>query len=143
MRYRVNRPDVINETIEGETVMINLASGNYYTLDEVGGEIWNLVADEAHVSTIVDDIAARYAVPREEVDPEVQRLLRELQNEALIVATDGEGASAAAAEPRPANPASKFQPPVLAKYTDMQDLVLLDPVHEVDERGWPHAKPSA
>jgi len=29
---------------------------------------------------------------------------------------------------------------VVEKYTDMQDLVLLDPVHEVDERGWPHVQ---
>ena len=36
-----------------------------------------------------------------------------------------------------------FVPPTLEKYTDMQDLVLLDPVHEVDERGWPHAQAAA
>jgi hypothetical protein len=29
--------------------------------------------------------------------------------------------------------------PVLNKYTDMQDLLLLDPIHEVDERGWPNS----
>ena len=26
----------------------------------------------------------------------------------------------------------------LGKYTDMQELLLLDPVHEVDEAGWPN-----
>ena len=37
-----------------------------------------------------------------------------------------------------------YVPPVLEKFTDMQDLILLDPVHEVSERGWPHAAiPSA
>lgn len=25
----------------------------------------------------------------------------------------------------------------LTKYTDMQELLLLDPVHEVDDEGWP------
>jgi hypothetical protein len=28
--------------------------------------------------------------------------------------------------------------PVLDKYTDMQELLLLDPIHEVDDAGWPH-----
>ena len=32
-----------------------------------------------------------------------------------------------------------FEAPILQKYTDMQDLLLLDPIHEVDEAGWPHA----
>jgi hypothetical protein len=33
--------------------------------------------------------------------------------------------------------AEPFEPPVLEQYTDMQDLLLLDPIHEVDEQGWP------
>ena len=34
-----------------------------------------------------------------------------------------------------------FEAPSLEKYTDMQDLVLLDPVHEVDQTGWPRQQP--
>jgi hypothetical protein len=33
-----------------------------------------------------------------------------------------------------------FQPPTLRKYTDMQDLLLIDPIHEVDDLGWPGVK---
>lgn len=41
-------------------------------------------------------------------------------------------------------PASdEFQPPALESYTDMQDLLLLDPIHEVDEMGWPQKAPDA
>jgi hypothetical protein len=29
---------------------------------------------------------------------------------------------------------------VLERYTDMQELLLLDPIHDVDESGWPHRK---
>ena len=33
--------------------------------------------------------------------------------------------------------------PVLNKYSDMQDLLLLDPIHDVDEEaGWPTNKPN-
>jgi hypothetical protein len=31
-------------------------------------------------------------------------------------------------------------PPVLERYTDMQELLFLDPIHDVDESGWPHRK---
>ena len=67
----------------------------------------------------------------------------ELEREGLIVSLDGTADS----DPEPSfdlpqpNNGQVFSPPVVEKYTDMQDLVLLDPVHEVDERGWPHAKP--
>src|SRR4029450_13507670 len=43
MRYRVNSPQVINETIDGEAIMINLATGSYYSLDRVGGDVWTLL----------------------------------------------------------------------------------------------------
>jgi len=32
---------------------------------------------------------------------------------------------------------SAFAPPVLERYTDMQDYFLLDPIHEVSPEGWP------
>ena len=42
-RFRVNTPTVTHETIDGEAVIINLDSGNYYSLVEVGSFIWGLV----------------------------------------------------------------------------------------------------
>ena len=33
-----------------------------------------------------------------------------------------------------------YEHPVLQKYTDMEDLLLLDPIHDVDEAGWPARK---
>ena len=34
-----------------------------------------------------------------------------------------------------------FKPPLLKRYTDMQELLILDPIHEVDDTGWPAIKP--
>ena len=33
--------------------------------------------------------------------------------------------------------------PALERFTDMEDLLLLDPVHDVEEMGWPHVNPNA
>ena len=41
------------------------------------------------------------------------------------------------AAPRPDGP---FTAPVVEKYTDMAELILLDPVHDVSALGWPDAK---
>ena len=31
-----------------------------------------------------------------------------------------------------------YVPPQIERFTDMQELLLLDPIHEVDDTGWPH-----
>jgi hypothetical protein len=49
---------------------------------------------------------------------------------------------AAPDDPAPAERAT-FIAPVLAVYTDMQDLLLLDPIHDVDEIGWPTRRDGA
>jgi len=33
-----------------------------------------------------------------------------------------------------------FSAPVLNAYTDMEELLLLDPIHDVDQAGWPMPK---
>ena len=43
MRYRINYPQVINETIDGEAIIINLVTGSYYSLDKTGAEVWELI----------------------------------------------------------------------------------------------------
>ena len=35
-----------------------------------------------------------------------------------------------------------YSPPVLNSYTDMEELLLLDPIHDVDQAGWPMPKAS-
>ena len=36
--------------------------------------------------------------------------------------------------------ASKLDKLTINKYSDMQDMLLLDPIHDVDDKGWPEPK---
>jgi len=139
-RYKVS-PRVINETIDGEAVMINLASGNYYILDPVGAEIWTYVERAASVAEIVDGLSARYDGAASDIEGAIGGLLTELQGEDLVVPADGENGSTHSAPATATGERTPFSTPKLEKFTDMQDLILIDPVHQVDEAGWPHAKP--
>lgn len=141
MRFRINSPEVISETIQGETIVINLTTGTYYSLPGSGAEIWEAVSASATVDEIAGALQARYDASAEEITTGVADLVEELLAEQLITASDATTSDLAAGEPLGSK--LPFQKPALGKYTDMQDLVLLDPVHEVDDRGWPHAKAEA
>ena len=139
MRYRVNHPQVINEMIDGEAIMINLVSGSYYSLDRLGGEVWELLEKSQSVDEIVSQLSLRYDASDDVLRSAVETLLEQMSGEQLIVPDENPGvASSLPSEPQLAE-RLPFRAPRLEKFTDMQDLILLDPVHEVDSRGWPHA----
>lgn len=142
-RFRVNTPTVTHETIDGEAVIINLDSGNYYSLVEVGSFIWGLVEKGASASEVQHAIFQTYQGDATDIDRGVQELLAQLQQENLIVPFDGPGALDLT-EAVPSNNSHEkpsFDPPLLHKYSDMQELLLLDPIHDVDEAGWPKPNP--
>lgn len=149
MRYRVNTSQVISETIDGEAVMINLPTGNYYSLNDAGGEVWTLIERTASVEEMVATLTSHYEAAPDEIERSVGELLDRLVREELIVPCTGEevdtGAAVAmtASTTPPSEDRRPFQAPKLEKFTDMQDLILLDPVHEVDAKGWPHLPPDA
>jgi hypothetical protein len=142
--FRADAPNVVHEVIDGEAVIVNLNDGAYYSVDKAGAVIWSLIDRGTAVSQIVDAMTDRYAGSRERIEEAVMRLVSELQREHLIVA-DPERRSKPddGLNPCVGQPANKpeFEDPVLQKYTDMEDLLLLDPIHEVDETGWPSVKP--
>jgi hypothetical protein len=147
-RYRVNHPKVVNETIEGEVVILNLDRGHYYSLTSVGMEVWTMLEHRDSIDEIMAALLSQYEVSAHHLEQAITKLIHEFQQEELVVPTTGppEDTSVGAAEAAPVSaPASTtvasqkrpFEPPVLRKYTDMEDLLLLDPIHEADETGWP------
>jgi coenzyme PQQ synthesis protein D (PqqD) len=139
--YKVDPGRVVHETVDGEVVLIQLQSGNYYSLRGSGADMWALLEHGATEEEIVLELESRYS-PELGIAETVYSLLDELAAERLVEpgpAPDGDphghvpDRSRAGTEPFPA--------PILEKFTDMRDYLLVDPLHDVDERGWPH--PSA
>jgi hypothetical protein len=142
--YRINTPRIAYQNFDDETVIIDLPSGMYYSVAACAADIWIRV-DGATVDEIVEEIASLYAVPRAEAESVVRPFLDELSREGLIVGA--EEAAPVVPRPRQANegrgiPRPRLEPAVLRRYSDMQELLLLDPIHDVDEVGWP-TKPEA
>ncbi|HXY91638.1 MAG TPA: PqqD family peptide modification chaperone [Acidimicrobiia bacterium] len=138
-RFRVNSPTVVSETVDGEVVMIHLDTGNYYSLRSTGAVIW----DAIERGCSLDAIAAALDASRRNgsaAGAVLGPFVAELAEEQLIVPCPAD-----AGDPVPIDlPTGDLEPPVLEKYTDMQHLILLDPVHEVDDgEGWPRPRNDA
>lgn len=143
-RYQVNNPKIVYETIEGETVIVDLATGSYYSLTGVGSIVWTELATGRPVQEIVERLANAYDAAPPDIETAVQALLQELAREQLVTfespaETPPFVESTSANDRDPSATRAHFVVPHLTKFSDMQELLLLDPVHEVDETGWPHA----
>jgi hypothetical protein len=138
--YRVNSQDIMHETIDGEVVIVNLESGAYYAFDGSGEYIWErLSADGASAEQLASELAPRFAVSESEIGVAVERFLAQLLDEALIAVAPGADAPASVGAPPVSQ--DEFVAPQLNKYTDMEALLLADPIHEVEVDGWPNVKP--
>jgi hypothetical protein len=134
MKLRIGTEHVTSETVDGEVVILDQANGSYYSLTGAGAEIWALLATPRSPGELVTATAARFDAELTTVRAEVERLLGELEREELVVRADEDGGLAAAPA---AGARASWQPPKLEKFTDLQQLLLLDPIHDVDETGWP------
>ena len=156
-KLTINPQNVVHETIDGETILIHLGTGTYYSLDGVGAQIWGLLAAGASQSEVAADVASASDADRAAVEQAVESLVEELLREELLALEPGDSAPAdSASEPSSPLTASEslselaepepavgvpFVAPVLRKYTDMQEFMLVDPIHDVDvDAGWPHVK---
>jgi hypothetical protein len=129
-------PAIVHDVVDGEAVVLHMSTGLYYSLQGVAAEIWQAACARHSVDAIVQDVARRYSGDGSAIRAAVEEFLVSLERETLLIPS----------EPVPSEPGPEvgtkpeFEAPRLLRYDDMDDLLLLDPVHDTDAAGWPSAK---
>ena len=146
-RFHLAGPEIISETFDdGESIVVNLENGYYFSLNPVGGLLFDLLGSGESLAATEAAIAARYEAEPYTIRAAIAEFAKLLIEEGLLAeggppgggAADGRSADGAAAGPGDgAGARAPFDVPVLIAYTDMQDLLLADPIHDYDETGWP------
>lgn len=127
-------PQCSAEEFDGEIVALNLETGMYYSMSGLAGRIFNDLAN-GHSAETLRELADSASAMQEDVDV----FIRALREAGLLRLRTTPGAPAAPLTVS-AELLGASASPVLESFGDMQSLLLLDPVHEVDELvGWPKA----
>jgi len=136
-KVRINHGPVVCEQHADEVIAINLETGAYYSLKEAACRLWTLVEADAHVGDIIESFTAVHTGPADKIAAAVHEFLRQLEADQLIVPDSSVGKPVATAVAESAaTPVPQFE---LQKYSDMEELLRLDPVHDVGGGGWPEA----
>jgi len=135
--YRIDGARIVAERFEDEAVLVNVESGYYYSLSPSGAEILEMLNDGIPADQLVPALFGE-SENCERLRPQIDAFVDRLAAEGIIVVHQPEngngrhsGSSRYAAD-------AGYELPVLERFDDVRDLLLIDPIHQVDpEHGWP------
>jgi len=76
--------DAVYEVLDGEAVVLNLATGRYYRLNEVGCRMWELIDEHGDLGRVRDAIVEEFDTTSDVVDRDLARLVDELASMGLL-----------------------------------------------------------
>ena len=134
--FRINAPAVIFERFDEELVAINMDKGTYHSMAGSAADAFLLLGEEATVEELAGALANKYAAASAQIETALAPFLEQLREEQLIVpvATRKQRDPLQMAGNESGLP---FEAPSLQAFRDLEGLLLLDPVHEVGDEGWP------
>lgn len=77
-------PDVVFRELDGEAVLLNLQTGVYFGLNEMGTRIWDLIQQDGSLAKTADAIEVEYDVARETLEGDLLALIGELASKGLV-----------------------------------------------------------
>ena len=116
---------VLHEVFDDETVVVNMNRGHYFAFSGKSADLWNEIVRGASIG----DPSAQFGIDITTLD----RFMRLLEQESLIEASQE--------TTEHLSPEEWLADTVLAgsveRFTDIEALLLMDPIHEFDQNGWP------
>jgi hypothetical protein len=124
----IAEPQCVAEEFDGEIVAINLDTGLYFSMKSTSALVWHELVAGRSIESLLR------SADRAEMAEAVRQFVSDLQEGGLMrISTRAE------VEPHSGSTSLPMtELPRLESYGDMQSLLLLDPVHEVEQDvGWP------
>ena len=79
------KAEVVWQELEGEVVLLNPKTGEYFGLNEVAGSFWEKVDGKKSLGNIIKELLEEYDVKREELEKDLQDLIEKMRPFSLIL----------------------------------------------------------
>jgi hypothetical protein len=77
--------EVVFRELDGEAVLLNLASGMYFGLDETGTRIWQLIDRHGELAAVLAALCDEFDAPPDAMARDLLNLALELSEKGLLV----------------------------------------------------------
>ncbi len=119
------------EIFDGEYIIANLDTGLYFNVQGIAVSLIQLLPFESQ-DAVIDQLANLFPENSDTIKNELTNIFKELIENEIILNSDLKTPVESSVNNLP----TEYIPSRFNKYADMQDLLLLDPIHDVDEEGW-------
>ena len=119
----ISAPEIVWDVANGEVVLINLKSGEYFSMNKCASDIWVEGLTHANVCSL-----------ESESEQMMERFIAQLIQFGLL--------SIESSNQHKIKSILRITgKPEIIRYTDLSEMLRLDPIHDVNEQiGWPNQK---
>ena len=129
--FKVNYPFQTKFTSEGQLVIVNPENGNYYSFNKTGGDLWISIEEGFTTNEIIDTTKAAYKITHDNAENLVTEFVTKLLNHKIISPSHQRHHRnhkvPSQISNKPTAQPTAFEIPILSKYNNIQQLVLLAP----------------
>lgn len=125
-RLLINEEEACGKVVDGEAIIINLSNGIYYSLDGVGGTVWQMIEHGYSIEEMINTISAHHKVSSEQVKADLEKLIEELVQENIVKLSNEENLQKES-QTLEIQQNGGYESPTLTIYRDMGNLLALDP----------------
>lgn len=132
-KYKVSS-SISSERLNGEIIIISFDSGDYFSCFGTASDILTLINQGANIDQIFETLSIYFK--ETSVEDQVLSFIKSCLNEKIIVESDAKSGTDFNL-PNDYD-RSKWNEPILEKFSEYNDLLLIDPVHDSSLEGWPN-----
>jgi hypothetical protein len=133
----INFQNISQERLDGEVILISFDTGKYFSAIGSGADILWLAEKGVSQKNWETILSATYENFLSN-DPEIAIFIQNLVNEGLVLEVE-DNLSGVCELPLDIH-REGWLPPKLVAFNDLQDLLLIDPIHDTSLEGWPKTK---
>jgi len=135
----VVEPWMTHERLDDQVMMINLETGAYFALERPAADCWTALVEGAGRAGIVAEVTGQFDVDHAQAAADVETFITAMIDEGLVRWSDEEPADRPAVATPSGTQRLTYRAPQIEKHDDLEELLLLDPIHDVGPEGWPAA----
>ena len=90
-RKPIHHPQVISRAVDDETLLLKLDTGQVSVLNDVGGQVWDLMDGQRQLGDIIQTVGQEYGVERQRVESDIQVFVADLLDRDMLSWSSAEG----------------------------------------------------